>query len=57
MYGRGMLFGDIIRFVVSVWFPVDVELALLGTIMDPMEPRVKTTTFLLEYAIVYNTVR
>ena len=51
------MFGDVIRFVVWAWFPVDVELALLGTITDPMESRVKATRFLLAYVIMYNTVR
>ena len=51
-----MVFGDVICYVVRAWFPVDVEVALLGTITDPMESRVKTTRFLLAYVIVYNTV-
>ena len=57
MYGSGGVFGGLIRFFVWAWFPVDVELALLGTIADPMESRVKTTRFLLAYVILYNTVR
>ena len=57
MYGRGVVFGDVIRFVVWAWFLVDVELALLGTIANPMESRVKTTRFILAYVIVYNNVR
>ena len=57
MYGRGVVHGNIIRYVVWSWFPVDVEVALLGTITDPMESRVKATRFLLAYVIVYNTVR
>ena len=57
MYGRGGVFGDVIRFIVWAWFPVYVELSLLGTITDPMESRVKTTQFILAYVIVYNTVR
>ena len=52
MYGRGVVFGDVIRFVVWAWFPVDVELALLGMITDQMESRVKTMRFLLAYVIV-----
>ena len=57
MYDRGMVFCGEIRFVVWAWLPVYVELALLGKITDPMESRVKTTRFLLEHVIVYNTVR
>ena len=56
MYSKGGVFGDVIRFVVWDWFPGYVELALLGTITDLMESRVKTTRFLLAYVIVYNTV-
>ena len=52
-----MVFGDVIRFFVWAWSPVDVELALLGTITDPMESRVKTTRFLLAHVIMYNAVR
>ena len=57
MYGRGMVLGNIIGYVVWSWFPVDVKVALLGTITDPMESRVKATRFILAYVIVYNTVR
>ena len=49
--------GDVVRLVVWAWFPVYVELALFGTVPDPMESRVKTTRFLLAYVLVYNTVR
>ena len=57
MYGRGVVLGDVIRYVVWAWFPVYVELALFGTIADPMESRVKTTQFLLACVILYDTVR
>ena len=57
VYGRGVVFGDVVRLVVWVWFQVYVELALFGTIPDPMEPRVETTRFILTYVVVYNTVR
>ena len=50
----GMVFGDVIRYVVRV--SVDVKVALLGTITDPMEYRIKTTRFLLADVILYNTV-
>ena len=30
------MFGDVVRFVVWAWFPIYVELALFGTIRDPM---------------------
>ena len=51
------MFGEVIRYVVRAWFTVDVEVALLGTITDPMESCVKTTRFLLGYVILYDTVR
>ena len=52
-----MVFGDVVSLVVWSWFPVHAELALFGTITDPMESRVKTMRFLLAYVVVYNTVR
>ena len=57
MYGRGIVFGDVVRFFVWAWFTVYAELALFGTITDPMESRVRKTRFILAYVIVYNTVR
>ena len=57
MYGRGVVFGDVLGLVVWAWFLVYVKLAFFGTITDPMEFRVKTMRFLLAYVVVYNTVR
>ena len=57
MYGRWVMFGDVVCFVVWIWSPVYVKLALFGTITDPMESCVKATRFLLAYVILYNTVR
>ena len=57
MYVREVVFDDVVRLVVWAWFPVYIELALFGTITDPMESRVETTRFLLTYVVVYNSVR
>ena len=57
MYGRRMVFGGVVCFVVWTWFPVYVKLALFGTITDPTESCFKTTHFLLASVIVYNAMR
>ena len=40
MVAGGMVLGHIVRRVVCAWAPVDAELLLSYTVLDPMEPHI-----------------
>ena len=56
MFGRRVMFCDVICFVVLTGLPIDVIMALFDAVVDPVKTHVHCAGFALAHIIIYDTV-
>ena len=56
MFGRWVVFCDVIRFVELTRFPLDIVVALFYAVADPVKTHIHCAGFTLPYIVMHNTV-
>ena len=56
MFGRWVVFFDVIRFVELTRFPIDIVVALFHVVADPVKMHIHCLGFMLPYIVIHNTV-
>ena len=51
-----MVFCDVVRFVVTTGFPIDILMTLFYAVANPVKTHVHCAGFTLPYIVVYNTI-